>query len=102
MRDSYSICVQCNARVTLHDIHIKTDLRNRGFDEDTLRTMPDYHWRDDSLRIWESWSDTLPTWWRWYLSDEAIVKDVELQEWVRNCGPQAVWLWLHDWALPIR
>lgn len=42
----------CNRYVGFDDIQIHSDLQKRGFDDDTLQTLPDYYWRDDSLRIW--------------------------------------------------
>jgi arachidonate 15-lipoxygenase len=62
---------------------LRTDLRIRGVD-DTER-LPDYPYRDDALRIWDTIesfvSDVLG---RYYPDEDEIRKDWELQAWARE------------------
>ena len=62
---------------------LRTDLKARGVDDPRL--LPNYHYRDDALKLWDAIGEFVgAVLRRFYHSDADVAADTELQAWVRE------------------
>lgn len=74
---------------TFAELHVPRDYQRRGVDDPAL--LPNFHFRDESLAMWEAFHEYVTSIVRCiYASDAEVAGDEELQSWMGELGAPEV------------
>ena len=83
------------SRLTIDDFFLPEALKSRGVDDVTL--LPNYHYRDDAILHWDAIGDYVSKIVDlYYLSDDDVINDLELQRWIADVRENGLVKWSDD------